>query len=62
MSQLEQILFVLDAVDVRLDRVLVEAPPTDLNKLGDRLQRLADHAYSLAADDAQIDLPLDMAA
>jgi hypothetical protein len=62
MSQLEQILFVLDAIDDRLDRVAVEVPPTVLNRLGDRLQRIADHAYSMASDDAQIDLPLDMAA
>ena len=62
MSQLEQILFVLDAIDDRLGRVSAEVPPTVLNRLGDRLQRMADHAYSMAGDDAQIDLPLDMAA
>ena len=62
MSQLEQILFVLDAIDDRLDRVSAEVPPPVFNKLGDRLQRLADHAYSMAIDDAQIDLPLGMVA
>lgn len=62
MSQMEQIYFVLDAIDDRLGWVALDIPVAELNRLGDRIQRLADHTYSIAADDAQIDLPLDMAA